>query len=77
MSVCPNCGTKQTQSNTSTIIAWCVGIAAMFFVGIPVFIVVALATIASIGANANDDFSTVADQLDQHPAVVVEQHPAN
>lgn len=77
MSVCPNCGTKQNSSNAGTIIAWCVGIATMFLIGLPIFIVVVLAAIASIGANANEDFSAVADQLEQHPAVAVEQHSAN
>lgn len=77
MSVCPNCGTKQSQSNVGTIIAWCVGVAAMFFIGLPIFIVIALAAIASIGTDANEEFSTVAEQLEQHPAMVVEQHSAN
>ena len=83
MAVCPNCGTVQ-KTSAGTIIAWCVGIFAVGLFALPVIVVMLLAAIAAIGADANEKFSQadthetfshVTNELSEHPAAVTSGEP--
>ena len=61
MGKCGNCGAK--TSSVGSIVMVVVGLGLTAVIGIPLLIVVALASIAAIGSSANDEFSSVSDQI--------------
>ena len=61
MGKCGNCGAKTSSVGKTAMVVVGLGLAAV--IGIPLLIVVALASIAAIGSSANDEFSSVSDQI--------------
>ena len=61
MGTCENCGAK--KSSVGTIIMVLVGVAFAGLIGVPLLLIALLVAVAAIGSSANEEFSSVSDQL--------------